>query len=157
MNSIKLKRATMDDLLTIQTLNDKLFKYEMDRDLDEYISNWAFGKESKEYFSDLIENNYVILATVDNEPVGYLAGSLYQDDTYSYYDGLTAELDNMFIEEEYRKLGIGSKLINAFTEWCKKQSAKRIFVTATIGNDNTIEFYKKHGFKDLNITLRKKL
>lgn len=157
MNNIQIRKATINDLHIIQSLNNKLFEYEMERDLDNYIDNWAFGKESKEYFNDLIENQFVILAEVGNKPLGYLAGSLYQDDTYSYYEGSTCELDNMYIEEEYRHLGIGTKLMNSFLEWCKTKQAKRIFVTATLGNDNTIAFYKKHGFKDLNITLKKEL
>ena len=157
MKEIKIRKATIDDLPTILTLNNKLFKYEMDRDLDNYIPNWAFGKESTEYFSDLIENQFVIIAEIDNNPIGYLAGSVYLDDTYSYYEGKTADLDNMYIEEEYRHFGIGSKLVNSFFEWCREKQAQRIFVTATLGNDNTISFYKKHGFKELNIELKKEL
>ena len=157
MKEIKIRKATIEDLKSIQTLNNKLFEYEMDRDLDNYIDVWAFGKESTEYFSDLIENQFVIIAELDGEPVGYLAGSIYQDDTYSYYEGKTADLDNMYIEEQYRHFGIGSKLVNSFFEWCRKQKAKRVFVTATIGNDNTIAFYKKHGFNELNIELKKEL
>ena len=157
MKDIRIRKALEKDLLTIQTLNNKLFEYEMDRDLDNYIPNWAFGKESTEYFSDLINNQFVILAEVDDKPVGYLAGSVYLDDTYSYYDGKTADLDNMYIEEEYRHFGIGSKLVNSFFEWCKEKQAKRVFVTATIGNDNTIAFYKKHGFNELNVELKKEL
>ena len=157
MREVKIRRATIKDLPTIQKLNNNLFQYEMNRHLDKYVENWAFGNESKEYFSDLIENQFVIIAEIDNKAIGYLAGSVYQDDTYSYYEGLTCELDNMYVEEEFRHYGIGSKLVNSFIEWCMSKKAKRIFVTATIGNDKTIEFYKKHGFKDLNITLKKDL
>ena len=155
MKKIKIRKATENDLLIIQTLNNKLFEYEMNRALDKYIPNWAFGKESAEYFSELINNQFVILAEVDNKPVGYLAGSIYLDDTYSYYDGRTADLGNMYVEEEYRHFGIGSKLVNSFFEYCKGKKVKRIFVTATIGNDNTIAFYKKHGFSELNVELKK--
>ena len=154
---IKIRKATIDDLVTIQTLNNKLFEYEMDRDLDHYVEGWAFGKISADYFTDLVENQFVIIAEDSGKPVGYLAGSIYQDDTYSYYDGKTVDLDNTFIEEEYRGYGIGSKFMNSFVEWCKQNGAKRIFVTATVGNDNTIAFYKKHGFKELNVELKKEL
>ena len=154
---LKIRKATIKDLKTIQTLNNELFKYEESRDLDHYIEDWPFGKSSAEYFGDLIKNQFVIIAEVDKNPVGYLAGSIYEDDTYSYYEGVTAELENMFIDEDYRHFGIGSKLVNSFFDWCKQKSAKRIFVTATLGNDNTIAFYRKHGFKDLNITLEKQL
>ena len=63
----------------------------------------------------------------------------------------------MFVKSEFRKFGIGSKLIENFVNWCKANNGKRIFVTATVGNDNAIEFYKKQEFKELNIILKKEL
>ena len=104
--------------------------------------------------SDLIKNQFVIIAEIDKKVVGYLAGSIYDDATFSYYDGITAEMDNMFIKEEYRRFGIGSKFVNAFLVWAKNKNAKRIFVTASSKNENTIKFYKKMGFEPINTTLR---
>lgn len=157
MKDIVIRKATINDLEIIQKLNNGLFEYEAELELDNYIKDWALGEDSKEYFSGLINNEFVIVAEVDNKIVGYLAGSLYRDATFSYYEGLTAEVDNMFILAEYRKFGIGSKLMNSYIEWCKQNDAKRVFVTASIGNDNTIEFYKKIGFTPLNLTLKKEL
>ena len=155
--NIILRNATLQDLPIIQHVNNLLFEYETENGFDNYISNWALGEESAEYFSELIQNQFVIIAETEKEPVGYLAGSIYQDNTYSYYEGKTAELENMLVVEKYRKFGIGSKLVNAFLKWCKDNSARRVLVTATIGNETAISFYKKNGFKELNITLKKEL
>ena len=54
-------------------------------------------------------------------------------------------------------MGIGSKLVNSFLTWCKDQNAKRIMVTASVGNLNTINFYKKNGFQEINVTLRNEI
>ena len=155
MKNLVIRRATLNDLKDIQELNLGLFDYEMEYDYDTYIHGWSMGQISADYFAELINNEFVIVAVINNETVGYLAGSVYHDETYSYYEGLTAELDNMFIKEDYRKFGIGSKMMNAFLDWTKKENAKRVLVTASIGNDNTVKFYEKHGFKKLNVTLRK--
>ena len=152
---IKIRKATLEDLKSVQELNNGLFKYEEKNDVDEYVEEWALGEKSIEYFRDLIENQFVITATCNQKVVGYLAGSVYQDDTYSYYEGNTCELENMFVCEEYRKYGIGTKLINAFFEWCKSKNAKRCFVTAMLGNENAIRLYRKNGFKDLSVTFKK--
>ena len=45
-------------------------------------------------------------------------------------------------------------MINSFLNWCKEHNAKRIMVSTSVANTNTINFYNKHGFKSLNITLR---
>lgn len=151
---IKIKTATLKDLKTIQQLNGELFDYEIENKFDYYIKDWATSKDSEEYFSDLIENQFVIIAETGNSPIAYLAGSVYNDNSLSYYEGLTAELNNMFVKEEYRKFGIGTKLVNSFLDWCKQNNAKRVFVTASAGNENTIKFYQKNGFYNINTTLR---
>lgn len=155
MENLCIRKATLDDLRAIQELNLGLFDYEMDNGFDTYIHGWSMGQISAEYFSELIRNEYVVIAEVDKKVVGYLAGSIYRDETYSYYEGLTAEVDNMYILEDYRKFGIGSKLMRSFFDWAIGSGAKRALVTASIANTNTIKFYEKHGFKALNITLRK--
>ena len=58
-----------------------------------------------------------MLAESKNEVVGYLAGSINESGAYSYYEGKTAELENMFIRAEFRKYGEGSKLISEFENW----------------------------------------
>lgn len=111
------------------------------------------GGHAKKYFADLIENKFVIVAEENKEIIGYLAG--YFDETYSYYEGKTAILAKLFIKENYRKSGIGSKLINTFIKWCNENHAKRIIVTASFKNSNAVKFYKKHLFEELNLTLKK--
>jgi len=154
---INIKRATLNDLKTIQTLNDKLFKFEMENRLDSYVETWPFSNNAEDYFNNLIENQFVAIAECDNNVAGYLAGSIYQDETYSCYEGITAELENMFVEENYRKYGVGSRLIEHFNDYCKMNDVKRIIVTASFGNNDAINFYKKNGFNDYNIQLRKEL
>ncbi len=157
MQITTIRKATIEDISAIQQLNNELFNYEIRNNFDNYLKDWALGGKANSYFKELIENQFVILAEIDKKAVGYLAGSIYNDDTFSYYDGKTAELENMFVLEDYRKYGIGSKLVNSFIKWCMKNEAKQVFVTASIKNDNAINFYQKQGFENLNLTLRKKL
>ena len=155
--NLTIRNANIDDLQTIQNLNNELCKYETKNKFDNYIEDWSLSDVSKEYFEYMIKEEFVIVAEIDNNVVGYLAGSTHKDETYSYYEGITAELDNMFIMEDYRKFGIGSKLVNSFLNWCKNQKAKRVMVTASFGNVNTINFYKKNGFQEINVTLRNEI
>ena len=63
----------------------------------------------------------------------------------------------MFILNSYRKFGIGSKLIYEFENWCKENQVKRMMVTASIDNESAQRFYRKNGFKNINVTLKKEL
>lgn len=53
----------------------------------------------------------------------------------------------MFVEEEYRRSGVGTKLAKAFIDWYHSKDIKHIYVSAYAGNDKTVNFYQKVGFK----------
>lgn len=90
------------------------------------------SEEGKEYFSDLIKNHYVIVAIFDNNIVGYLAGSIEEKGLYEEIQ--YGEINNMFIKEENRGLGIGKSLINNFKEYCKLKKILNIKVVASYKN-----------------------
>ena len=60
----------------------------------------------------------------------------------------------MCILDKYRKFGIGTKLINEFKKICNNNSIQEIKVTASYKNINAIEFYKKNGFNEFELTLK---
>ena len=154
---INYRTATDNDINEILILNNELCKYETESGFDVYIKNWSLSQQSREYFLNLINNSFVILAETEKDIVGYLAGSICEHGAYSYYEGKTAELENMFVKPEFRKYGIGSYLIAEFENWCTENGAKRIMVTASNSNNTAINFYRKNHFKDINLTLKKEL
>lgn len=152
--NITIRKANIDDLECIQKLNSKLFEKEY-REFDDSLKvSWPFEKEGENYFRDVIDNHYTIVAIVNENVVGYLAGSLNIQNSYNTTS--IAELDNMFIEEEYRNQGIGKSLIQNFIEYCNKNNIDEIKVTASFKNKNAIQFYIRNGFEEFELTLKKK-
>jgi GNAT superfamily N-acetyltransferase len=150
-----IKIATLDDLKDIQKLNKQLFDEEFDK-YDQTINcDWPLSKQGEAFYKERItdENSCAfILKTADNKTIGYLVGSLADDEFYRNVDNI-AELDDMYIIEEFRSSGFGGKLYNAFISWCKEKSVKRVKVLVTAKNSTAISFYKKKGFLDHNVTL----
>lgn len=157
MEKLVIRKATIADVDAVQNLNNGLLNYEMEHGFDSYVKDWALSEASKNYFLDLIKNQFVVVAEVDDKIIGYIAGSVYEDLSYSYYEGITAEVNNMFILEEFRRYGIGSKLMNSFFTWCNSKNAKRVMVTASSKNEKAINFYRQLGYNDINLTLKKDL
>ena len=157
MKDLIIRRAKAQEVEIIQKLSNELVEYEMEQGFDSYSKDWAMSDETKKYYLDLDENQYVAVAEVNKKIVAYIAGCIYNDSTYSYYEGLTAEAINLIVESEYRKYGIGTKLLNSFIEWSKSNNAKRVMLTASYKNDKAINFYHKLGFEDINLTLKKEL
>ena len=151
MDDLIIRKAHINDLEYIQELNNELFKLEKENYDPTLVSNWPLTEEGKKYFEDLINNHYVVVATINNEIVGYLAGSI--NEKGSYEDVQYGEINNMFINDNYRGYGIGKKLINSFKDYCKERNINNLIVTASSKNINAINFYKNNGFNDFNLTL----
>jgi GNAT superfamily N-acetyltransferase len=149
---IKIRRAGLCDLKTIQKLSYMLFKKEhaeYDSTLD---ATWTFGKGGRKYFTDVLKNGFAAIAEADGLAIGYIVGSKLPPYPYRTTKR-TAELGNMFIVKGYRKKGIGTKLIRAFIEWCKKEGYNHIEIEAFSANKKGIKFYRKFGFKDYSLLL----
>lgn len=155
MDNVIIRKATLDDLFEIQNLNNLLFKLEKENFDPTLVEDWPLSVDGKNYFKELIENNFVVVAIINNEIVGYLAGSI--NEKGSYEEIQYGEVNNMFIKSECRGYGLGKMLINEFKNYCSSNSINNLVVTASAKNVNAIEFYKKNGFDDFNITLTTKI
>ena len=107
----------------------------------------AFIRTLRKYDVD----EYVIVAIKGEDVIGYLAGSMNEKGSYELIQ--YGEINNMLVDDKYRGLGVGKQLINQFKEYCKSKNITNLKVVASAKNKNAIDFYKKQGFEDLNITL----
>ena len=151
MDNVLIKKATLEDLKTIQNLNNELFKLEKENYDSTLVSNWPLTNEGKLYFEDLINNQYVIVAILNDEIVGYLAGTI--NEKGSYEEIQYGEINNMLVKDECRGYGIGKMLINNFKDYCRENNIYNVKVEASAKNENAINFYKKNGFEEFNTTL----
>ena len=136
MNDILIRKANLKDLSNIQELNNNLFDLEFNNFDDTLKQGWPFEEDGKEYFQDMIKNEIVFVAQIEEKIVGYLAGSICEQ--ISYITETFAELDNMCINDEYRRFGIGTLLINEFKKHCKEKNIQNIKVTASAKNNRAI-------------------
>lgn len=152
---IEIKKADITHLADIQNLNNQLFELEYNNFDSALKVGWTYEKNGEKYFNNMLNNEIVYIALDKDKIVGYLAGSI--NIQGSYVTKSLAEIDNMFVLEEYRKYGIGTKLINEFKDYCSKNKIEELKVTASDKNKNAIKFYKKNGFDEFEITLKQKV
>ena len=151
MKDVIIRQATLKDLKSIQNLNYELFKLEKENYDPTLIVDWPLSEEGKNYFEDLIKNEYVIIAMKDEKIIGYLAGTINEKGSYELFQ--YGDINNMLVDNNYRGSGIGKQLINRFKEYCKTKNITNLKVVASDKNLNAIEFYKKQGFKNFDVTL----
>ncbi|MCA9325364.1 GNAT family N-acetyltransferase [Candidatus Saccharibacteria bacterium] len=156
MNEVTVRLARPEELSKVQDLNHELFLSD-NRHLADLNTNWPYQEVGKEYFRQMIagEIGVCFVAEIEGKLVGYLAGCIQRSDTV--YRGKRAEVENMFVDEAQRSRGVGSKLIEAFYDWCRQYDVNYVMVTAFTNNDRALSFYQKQGFSDYSTTLWHKL
>jgi GNAT superfamily N-acetyltransferase len=155
--TIEIRNSTMDDLEEIQALSALLTKQEF-----EYNSNidlsWPFSEDHKKTYAQFIdqENFISLVACLDDKIIGYLVGYI-QESSISRSARNIANLDNMFILQEFRRQGVGSMLVKRFFSWAKLCNVDTVAVGAFVPNEKAVSFYKKNGFKPYELTLQTSL
>ncbi|KAF5091352.1 Acetyltransferase (GNAT) family protein [anaerobic digester metagenome] len=76
---------------------------------------------------------------ISHKNIGYCLCSVASD---SY-----GEIESIFICEEARNQGIGTKLMTQALSWMKEEGGTDIRVHVTVGNEDVIGFYKKFGLR----------
>lgn len=153
---MKIRKATIKDLKKIQKLNYKLFQFEKEFSKS-YDFDWPYSKDGTKYFKKRLtkDNGIVLVAQENNKIIGYICGYV---TSLSYRKpAQIAEIDNMYILKNYRRAGIGTKLVKEFEKRAKEKGAKRIKVGAIYKNKLGKNFYLRHGFKIHSIKLEKDL
>lgn len=152
-NNIIIRNANIEDLNSILKLNSDLFNKEYDEYDKSLNLNWV-KDEGGIYFLDKINNpnSFLQVAEMEGMIIGYICGSILEPQTYRQ-NMKYAELENMFIDENFRGKGIGKTLVKNFIDWCRSFDVKNLSVTASVLNVDGIKFYKNLGFKDYDLTL----
>jgi len=157
---ITITSATLDDLQAVKELNHQLFQNEIENKYDETLdASWPLGDEGDEYFRSRINNDggCLFIAKSDGNIVGYLAGGFSHVSRCRNIKGAVAELENMFIEADFRNKGVGAMLAEEFFTWCRNNKCARIRVVASFANSQGIKFYENNGFKPFEVILEKPL
>jgi ribosomal-protein-alanine N-acetyltransferase len=94
----------------------------------------------------MTRSDSIILAArsrADNEIVGFIAGRIVSGAKSSHSE---AEIYNLGVRREFRRLGVGADLLRNFIENAGKYSVKRIWLDVRRSNLGAISFYSRHGF-----------
>jgi ribosomal protein S18 acetylase RimI-like enzyme len=97
-------------------------------------------------FEDYVksENGVVLISEKSNLVMGVLVGSHCLDIDW---EGKTARIDALIVNEKYRRTGIASKLVNRFAELSRQMNCKAIKSRVNAKNRGAQAFHERLGFK----------
>lgn len=118
--------------------------------LSKYISNFKLRDNCNKVYKKFIsqKNNISIIACLKKKAVGYASINF----NISIRGGIRAYIEDVVVEKEYRKKGIGKSLINILLKYAKKKGCYKIVLESKKKN---INFYKSCGYKLNSFTMRK--
>ena len=122
-----------------------------------YDSNINENYKVEEFYEKLINNNdKTIFVARDNDIVlGYVYGFI--QDNGCHYNNKVAQLDALFVKEQYRGNGIARSLMKEFINWAEEKGVAYIELSVCKNNTNAISLYENEGFCIDKICLRKQL
>lgn len=103
-----------------------------------FPDRWSFSQLADSVLSDKFKG---ILAEEGGEIVATAAINFGLDE---------ADLVNVLVAAKIRKRGVGSAMLEALLEECKKRELKKLFLEVRESNIPAIALYKKYGFEKIS-------
>jgi ribosomal protein S18 acetylase RimI-like enzyme len=150
INYLEVDRREID---IIKPLWEKLRDYHHGLSLyfAERYMEFAFEERKKQLLKKSINGSLKIDIVKDEDTkwfIGYCVSSI--------SDELEGEIDSVYIEEEYRSLGIGKELMTRALNWMGEKGVKSKKIVIAVGNEDMISFYEKFDFLPGHIILEQK-
>ena len=108
-------------------------------------------------YENAILNKYTIIAYLDDTAVGYLIGTIQVPPEGSARSNITAQLNNIYVNESARHTGVGHALAANFSQYCTENHVVNINVTVNAANTGAIAFYEHEGFMSSRLIMTQKL
>lgn len=106
----------------------------------EELQTYAGDHLGESFYRKIVMDGLCLVFEMEEKIAGFLIAELDSGLDFSY-------LTQIFVLPDYRGMGIGSKLVDAYIDRCKKENVKRSYLFAQSDNDKAVIFYEKHGFK----------
>jgi aminoglycoside 6'-N-acetyltransferase I len=143
-----IKQAVIEDSKIIVDLALLLWPDNTVNDLEEEIKQFIMSNLGVIfiYFNDMI-------------PVGFVQCNLRND----YVEGTNScpvgYLEGIYVKEEYRKSGIGKKLLIKCEDWAKSKGCSEFASDCELYNSESLKFHLQIGFEEANrvICFKKKI
>ena len=111
--------------------------------VQDFVASFELDSDAySESFDRLIQNEAALIMVAESKGqlVGYVLGFVH--DTF-YANGPVAWVEEIMVHSEYRRTGLGARLMKSFEVWCKGEGA----VLSALATRRASEFYEAIGYQ----------
>jgi GNAT superfamily N-acetyltransferase len=145
--SVQVRRARKSDARTIAGFSLKLVEQHVGYDPVRFARmatlegmEWFYGGQAD------AKDARVLVAEIDNHVVGF-AYVAFEERNYADLSVSSARLHDIYVDEDARGSGAGSKLIEAAVEEAKGFGATKLLLSVAAKNTLARDFFEKEGFQ----------
>lgn len=151
-----IRHATKSDLSEIVKMATEMA--ELHHQLDAYYKPASqYQNLEDDLEKELGDKDGLMLVAEDGgKIVGYFRGSVEKAPDYASVKKIGVVYD-LFVKPEHRKAGTGGKLMDAAMDWFNTKKVKNIELSVDARNAGAVNFWKKSGFLEYKLRLRKDL
>lgn len=142
--NIRIRRGEARDIEILISFLHNLFALEKDFAIDD--------DKQRAGLQLLLEQRraaVIFVAEADYAVAGMVTAQLVVSTATGGYSVL---LEDMYVENGFRRLGIGSKLLGQVIAWGYEQGARRLQLVAARTNTPALRFYRQAGLRKSNMT-----
>lgn len=148
MNEIVIKRASLEDIKTIQLIGKQTFfetfaESNTEEDMKKYLED-NFSEEKVKSELNNPDSEFFI-AFEDNFPIGYLKLNNGNAQTESQEEN-SIEIERIYVKSAYYGKKIGQLLYDKALQVARDKSKSSIWLGVWEENPRAIRFYEKNGF-----------
>ncbi|GAA4165847.1 spermidine/spermine N(1)-acetyltransferase [Chryseobacterium ginsenosidimutans] len=152
MTSITIKKASTEDLETIQNVGRETFyetfaKHNSEDEMQKYLDeSFASEKLIKELNTP---DSQFFIAWEDENPIGYLKVNSGKSQT-ELQDENSIEIERIYVKSEYHGKKVGQILYDKALEIALQEKKKYLWLGVWEENVRAVNFYKKNGFVEFD-------
>lgn len=145
---VEIKKISLNDLVALQTLSIKTFtdtfaKDNTPEDLKEYLDQAYTEEKLTSELQNKQSEFYFIYS--DDQLAGYLKINVNDAQTETI-EGDALEIERIYIDSDFKRLGLGKMLYNKAIERAKELNKTAIWLGVWERNFSAMKFYRKMGF-----------
>lgn len=141
----------MDEIELIRPLWEQLNLVHLEKSIyfKKKYKEFTFDKRMESIDKKAKDCNMKLDILFDSESgnyIGYCLSSIKEE---------LGEIESIYIDRNYRKSGLGGKLMESALKWFESNNISNIQINVVYANDDALPFYERYGFHIGNYTLKK--
>ena len=158
MSNVKIRLATLEDVSGIMPIFAQIVDYHASIDSEVYTDADMSAFEQSVQDQLTKDNWKIFVAETNKKIVGFLTLQMRSNRRqWGNVADTDGRIDCLAVDENYRHMGIGTKLMAQVENYLKSQGIFEMRLTVSIHNPNAIKCYEKMGMKNYIYMMRKEL